>query len=123
MFAALDNGFLAVDDSKELQRICNRLSGAKIDALLRKWLAVLPQPFTAADRRAGYRCQGLAAAGRVLPEQVLDRSESGRIFLKQVTVTTSTGAGPSHGLWSRCPAGALVPQAYSLRRHIGDPDR
>ncbi len=51
MFAALDNGFLTVDDSKELQRICNRLSGAKIDALLRKWLAVLPQPFTAADWR------------------------------------------------------------------------
>lgn len=54
---------------------------------------------------------------------MLDRSESGRIFLKQVTVTTSTGAGPSHGLWPRCPAGALVPQAYWLRRHIGDPDR
>lgn len=74
MFAALDNGFLAVDDSKELQRICNRLSGAKIDALLRKWLAVLPQPFTAADRRAGYRCQ----ASLLQAEFSLSRCWTGR---------------------------------------------
>ena len=30
-------------------------SPAKIDALLRKWLAILPHPFTRADRLAGYR--------------------------------------------------------------------
>jgi hypothetical protein len=34
------------------------------DELLRKWLALLPHPFTAADREAGYRlrCGRLAAA-------------------------------------------------------------
>ena len=35
--------------------------------LLRKWLARLPHPFTAADRRAGYRYEHLDPAGRVLP--------------------------------------------------------
>jgi hypothetical protein len=35
-FTALDNGFAACDDPAGLQRICNRLSPAKIDALLRK---------------------------------------------------------------------------------------
>ncbi|MGZ6807828.1 MAG: hypothetical protein ACXVGG_14570, partial [Mycobacteriaceae bacterium] len=42
-FNALDNGFAACEDPKRLQRICHRLSPAKIDALLRKWLACLPR--------------------------------------------------------------------------------
>ena len=54
-FTALDNGFAAVDDPVALQRICDRLGEEQIDALLRKWLARLPHPFTAADRAAGYR--------------------------------------------------------------------
>jgi hypothetical protein len=43
-FTALDNGFAACQDPVRLQRICRRLSAAKIDALLRKWLAILPHP-------------------------------------------------------------------------------
>jgi hypothetical protein len=35
-FAALDNGFAACEDPRGLQRICDRLSAAKIDALARK---------------------------------------------------------------------------------------
>src|SRR6185312_15675963 len=51
----LDNGFAAVDDPAAVQAICDRLGPDQIDALLRKWLARLPHPFTAADRDAGYR--------------------------------------------------------------------
>jgi hypothetical protein len=54
-FEALDNGFAAVADPAALQAICDQLGPAHIDALLRKWLARLPHPFTAADRAAGYR--------------------------------------------------------------------
>lgn len=54
-FTALDNGFAAVDALAALQPICDRLGPQHIDALLRKWLARLPHPFTAADRAAGYR--------------------------------------------------------------------
>src|SRR6266511_4778498 len=50
-FEALDNGFQWCDDPKRLQRICDRLGPTHIDRLLRKWLAVLPHPFTRADRR------------------------------------------------------------------------
>jgi len=56
-FRALDNGVPECDDAKRLQSICDGLSAEKIDALLRKWLRSLPHPFTAADRKAGYRCQ------------------------------------------------------------------
>jgi hypothetical protein len=54
-FDALDNGFAACDDPVRLQRLCGRLDAAKIDQLARKWLKILPHPFTPADRRAGYR--------------------------------------------------------------------
>src|SRR5262249_27731087 len=54
-FEALDNGNLTCADPKRLQRLCDGLSPAKIDALLRKWLRRLPHPFTARDRAAGYR--------------------------------------------------------------------
>ena len=54
-FTPLDNAFAAVDDVTALQAICHALGPAQIDALLRKWLARLPHPFSPADRAAGYR--------------------------------------------------------------------
>src|SRR3954471_15571009 len=53
-FTALDNGFATCADPAAVQAICDRLGPDQIDALLRKWLARLPHPFTAADREAGY---------------------------------------------------------------------
>ena len=50
VFEALDNGILSCADPKRLQQICDDLSAATIDAMLRKWLARLPHPFTVADR-------------------------------------------------------------------------
>jgi hypothetical protein len=48
-FEPLDNGVLAVPIRKRPQLICDAQTGDKINALLRKWLRLLP------DRRAGYR--------------------------------------------------------------------
>src|SRR5712692_4911585 len=52
-YQTLDNGIRASPDPKRLQHICDCLSAAKIDALLRKWLRCLPHPYPAADRAAG----------------------------------------------------------------------
>lgn len=52
-FEALDNGFAAVDDVKRLQRICDSFGPEHIEALLRKWLRILPNPFTDEDQAAG----------------------------------------------------------------------
>jgi hypothetical protein len=54
-FEPLDNGFAAVEDPAALQAICDRLGPEQIDALLRKWLAILPHPFSTEDRAVGYR--------------------------------------------------------------------
>src|SRR6266702_2573905 len=78
-FTALDNGFLAGDDPVAVQRICDRLSPAKIDAVIRKWLARLPHPFTADDRAAGYRYQLSVLGAEFSLTQVLDRPASGRV--------------------------------------------
>jgi hypothetical protein len=54
-FEALDNGILSCADPRRLQQICDGLSAQKIDGFLRKWLRLLPHPFTGADRKAGFR--------------------------------------------------------------------
>src|SRR5438874_4904261 len=83
-FEALDNGILSCADPKRLQAICDNLSAAKIDALLRKWLRLLPHPFTAADRKAGYRYDVSILQAEFATTQVLDRPVHGRLFFEQV---------------------------------------
>jgi hypothetical protein len=83
-FDALDNGVLACDDPARLQKICDALSHPKINRLLRKWLALLPHPFTTADRRAGYRYELSILQAEFALTQVVDRPLSGRIFFERV---------------------------------------
>jgi hypothetical protein len=81
---ALDNDMLCCDDPKRLQSIREGLSAEKIDAVLRKWLRLLPHPYTAADRRAGYRYQVSILQAEFSLTQVLDRPVTGRIFFEEV---------------------------------------
>src|SRR5262249_53251612 len=83
-FEALDNGILSCADPKRLQAICNGLSAAQIDALLRKCLRRLPHPFTAADRNAGYRYDVSILQAEFSTTQVLDRPVHSRLFFEQV---------------------------------------
>ncbi|MGH9205432.1 MAG: hypothetical protein ACRD1G_02560 [Acidimicrobiales bacterium] len=83
-FEPLDNGFASCEDPAHLQRICDRLSPKKIDALARKWLARLPHPFSGADRRAGYRYDLSILQAEFSLTQVLDRPLTGRVFFEEV---------------------------------------
>jgi hypothetical protein len=83
-FEALDNGIRTCADPQRLQKICDGLSAAKIDALLRKWLRRLPHPFTAADRSAGYRYDISILQAEFSLTQVLDRPQHGRLLFEQV---------------------------------------
>jgi hypothetical protein len=56
-----------------LQKICDGLSAEKIDGFLRKWLRLLPHPFTGADRKAGYRYDISILQAEFSLTQVLDR--------------------------------------------------
>jgi hypothetical protein len=83
-YEALDNGILTCADPPRLQALCDGLSAAKIDALLRKWLARLPHPFAPADRRAGYRYRLSILQAEFSLTQVLDRPVTGRMFFEDV---------------------------------------
>jgi hypothetical protein len=83
-YQALDNGVLSCADPVALQQICDGLSAAAIDGLLRKWLPCLPHPFTAADRQAGYRYDISILQAEFSLTQVLDRPVHGRLFFEQV---------------------------------------
>jgi len=80
----MDNAFAAVDDPAALQAICEQLGPEQIDALLRKWLARLPHPFTPADRAAGYRYDLSILQAEFSLTQMLDKPVTGRLFFEQV---------------------------------------
>ena len=95
-FEALDNGFAAVDDVAAVQAICDSLGPEQIDALLRKWLAILPSPFTDDDEAAGYRYELSIQQAEFSLTQMLDAPVSGRIFFEQVIRDNLDIGRPDH---------------------------
>jgi len=83
-FAPLDNGFSSCEDVPALQAICDSLGPQQIEALLRKWLRILPNPFSRDDEAAGYRYEPSILQAEFSLTQMLDRPVSGRIFFEQV---------------------------------------
>jgi hypothetical protein len=83
-FKALDNGIAECADPKALQALAEGLTSAKIDALLRKWLAQLPHPFSRKDRAAGYRYQISILQAEFSLTQVLQQPVAGRVFFEEV---------------------------------------
>jgi len=83
-YEALDNGILSCAEPKAAQAICDGLSADKIEALARKWLRILPHPFSRKDRQAGYRYEVSILQSEFALTQVLDRSLAGRVFFEDV---------------------------------------
>jgi hypothetical protein len=83
-FEALDNGILSCADPVRAQQLCDRLDAIKIEAVFRKWLARIPHPFTAKDRKAGYCYELSVLQAEFSRTMVFDRPATGRIFFDQV---------------------------------------
>lgn len=83
-YEALDNGLLTCADPVRMQTIADGLGAEQIDALLRRWLARLPHPFTAEDRAAGYRYDLSVLQLECALTQVLDAPETGRAFFEEI---------------------------------------
>jgi hypothetical protein len=73
----LDNAFAAVDDVPALQAICDSLGEPQIQALLDKWLRILPHPFTEDDIAAGYHYDLSVVQAEFSLTQMLDRPVTG----------------------------------------------
>jgi hypothetical protein len=83
-FEPLDNGFLSCEDPTRLNAMCAKLGPLQIDRLVRKWLAILPHPFSGTDRKAGYRYDVSILQAEFSLTQVLDRPLMGRVFFEEV---------------------------------------
>ncbi len=83
-FQAMDNGLLSCADIKAAQKISEGLNDTKIEAFFRKWLARLPHPYSAQDRRAGYRYELSVLQAEFSLTQVWDRPVHGRCFFEEV---------------------------------------
>ena len=82
-FEALDNGIAWCEDPEALQTICDSLDAERITALVHKWFARLPHPFTDQNRpKDGFNISILQAEFSLT--QVVDRPLSGRVFFEQV---------------------------------------
>jgi hypothetical protein len=54
IFTELANGFAACDQPDRVQAICDQLSAAHIEMFFERWMRIIPTPFDASDRAAGY---------------------------------------------------------------------
>jgi len=97
-FEPLDHGVRACGDVRRCQALADGLSAAQLEALLRKWLARLPSPFTVADRRAGYRYACSLLQLECSLTQVLDRPLTGRVFFEEVIRENLDVGRPDHVL-------------------------
>ena len=83
-FQAMDNGLAWCADIKAAQRISDGLNDTRIEAFFRKWLARLPHPYSAKDRRAGYRYDLSVLQAEFSLTQIWDRAVHGRCFFEEV---------------------------------------
>ena len=84
VFEELDNGILSCAEPQRMQELAAGLCAARIDALLSKWLARLPHPYSVADRRAGIRYELSILQAEFSLTQVLDRPLHGRAFFENL---------------------------------------
>ena len=67
-----------------MQQLSNGLTAARIDVLVRKWLARLPHPISSTDRDAGLLYQVSILQAEFSLTQLLDRPLHGRAFFEEV---------------------------------------
>ena len=83
-FEDLDNGLLSCAEPATAQRLADGFDEVRIERFFRKWLKLLPHPFPAEDRKAGYTYRLSILQAEFALTQVWDRPVHGREFFEQV---------------------------------------
>lgn len=81
-FEELDNGLRSVDDPAAAHRICARLGAGHVRDLLRRMMAVIPDPLTREDRRAGFDWAFSIAQLEVSDTAVFDQPRRARAWFE-----------------------------------------
>ncbi len=82
-YHALDNGIASSSDPRRIQALANGLSAPKVEVFARKWLCLLPHPYTRADQ-GGYHYDISILQAEFSLTQVFDRPVTGRVFFEEV---------------------------------------
>jgi hypothetical protein len=106
-FTELSNGFACCDDPDSLQVICDRLGPRDIQAFSGRWAAVIPVPFTQADRAAGYWWELSLRQVEVSRTMVFDAPRQARAFFEALIADNLDLGRPEHVevLFKRSPRG------------------
>ena len=91
-YASLDNGFASCGDPGRLQAICDRFGRHDVQAFFDRWTSVIPTPFTAADRAAGYWWELSMRQVEVSRTLVFDDPRRARSFFEAL-VADNVGIG------------------------------
>lgn len=81
-FEALDNGLRSVEDPVAARRVCARLGAGHLRDLLRRITAVMPDPLTVEDRRAGFDWRFSIAQLEVSDTAVFDQPRRARAWFE-----------------------------------------
>ena len=81
-FEALDNGLRSVSDPAVVRGICARLGSGHVRDLLRRMMAVMPDPLTVEDRRAGFDWRFSIAQLEVSDTAVFDAPRRARAWFE-----------------------------------------
>jgi hypothetical protein len=106
-FTELSNGFARCDDPDGLQLICDRLGPGDIQAFFDRWAAVIPVPFTPADRAAGYWWELSLRQVEVSRTLVFDAPRQARAFFEALIADNLDLGRPENAevLFKRDPRG------------------
>jgi len=113
-YTPLANGFASCAAPARLQGICDRFGPADVQRFFDTWSAVIPTPFTDADRAAGYWWELSMRQVEVSRTLVFDDPRRARAFFEAL-VADNVGVGR--------PQEMAVVFARPLRRPTTHPDR
>jgi hypothetical protein len=113
-FSALSNGFASCEQPQRLQALCDRFGPGDVQAFFDRWLAVIPTPFTAADRAAGYWWELSMRQVEVSRTLVFDDPRRARGFFESL-VSDNIGIGR--------PEEVAIVFARQVRRTTREPFR
>jgi hypothetical protein len=116
-FCELANGFASCEDPPALQAICDRFGPADIQGFFDRWTDVIPTPFTAADRAAGYFFELSMRQVEVSRTLVFDDPRRARSFFESL-VQDNIGIGRPHevhAVFGRDRRGRTTAQPFRTR--------
>ena len=116
-FSELANGFASCGDPAALQAICAHFGPADVQGFFDRWTAVIPIPFTDADKEAGYFWEISMRQVEVSRTLVFDDPRRARLFFESL-VADNVGVGRPHevhAVFGRDRRGVTTKAPFSTR--------